>query len=149
MADRPHRAVVIFADGLLLPSSYTSHGHDVVRGGLLHSTLEATDLASLHFIARQGCSGFLTLRRLPNGGETTERNGIRVLASSHELDLYVLTAGFVEDTSRHDIKFLQFKWRIGYLVTSSVSCSQWPAKGGFRAVPIAGPLRPMHVDGQP
>ena len=69
MADRPHRAVVIVADGLLLPTPNTLNIHEVLGGELPDSTVEARDLTSLHAIARQGCSGFLTLRQLHHGGE--------------------------------------------------------------------------------
>ena len=57
MADKPHRAIVLYGDGLLIDSADKG------------TTTDSATCPSLHALARKGCSGFLALRNVSPQGD--------------------------------------------------------------------------------
>ncbi|CAI5513477.1 unnamed protein product [Closterium sp. Naga37s-1] len=85
MADRPHRAVIIFGDGLLIdgppPASRSAEPSSRISASAAQRTrtpLETVDAPALHRVAADGVSGLLALRQLPSHVSEEQREALEL-----------------------------------------------------------------------
>ncbi|CAI7930885.1 unnamed protein product [Closterium sp. NIES-54] len=85
MADRPHRAVIIYGDGLLIdgppPASRSAEPSSRISTSAAQRTrtpLETVDAPALHRVAADGVSGLLVLRQLPSHVSAGQREALEL-----------------------------------------------------------------------
>ncbi|GJP55605.1 hypothetical protein CLOM_g14554 [Closterium sp. NIES-68] len=83
MADRPHRAVIIYGDGLLIdgppPSARSPEPSSRISAPADQRTpLEVVDAPALHRVAADGVSGLLALRQLPAHVSAAQREALEL-----------------------------------------------------------------------
>ncbi|CAI5974294.1 unnamed protein product [Closterium sp. NIES-65] len=85
MADRPHRAVIIYGDGLLIdgpfPASRSAEPSSRISASASQRTrtpLETVDVPALHRVAADGVSGLLALRQLPSHVSAGQREALEL-----------------------------------------------------------------------
>ncbi|GJP57927.1 hypothetical protein CLOP_g18763 [Closterium sp. NIES-67] len=129
MADRPHRAVIIYGDGLLIdgppPSARSPEPSSRISAPADQRTpLEVVDAPALHRVAADGVSGLLALRQLPAHVSAAQREALEL---AQLLDVFHCAHAPPPARSRHPAQIQRSSTAAAASSAAAISWSTNPA----------------------